>query len=467
MQDKRRIVIIGATGFNHSDEQVEIKCFNWSSKEKNNIKKLQNIRDYDTIILNLLELNNEEYRNEIPWDHFQQILDYRASVDILGHGGSIFVIGDPRFDIQVHHLETTIIKVIPFLHWTGVTFYWDPSPGKTVKKGEEWHSYYSNYVDKLHEWQYSLCSCSPNTEELGKRWNLKRMEKADTKLELTTESICTNRYANALVFELYFDLRKWDGYSWVISENYGSIYFLPEISLNGDETIQLVLNDTLDIQLTAPEPEWLVKLKAPGQEEFDSEVSNLNTIIDAKNIELEQAESSRTECRKFLKLLYERELALEPIVRDVLCVLGAKVEDPIEKNKEDGWIKEINGKEYKGVLEIKSTRLDHFNEDGRKQLLDWVNRGITLRNIQYKGIFIGNSAIEKPVEDRPFAFSDSWEKAAELGKFCAMKTEHLYIIYKLNCEDKINIDAFWETVFNTNGIFDLKKYLESQGIKDE
>ena len=158
---------------------------------------------------------------------------------------------------------------------------------------------------------------------------------------------------------------------------------------------------------------------------------------------------------------------MEPIVRDVLCVLGAKVEDPIEKNKEDGWIKEINGKEYKGVLEIKSTRLDHFNEDGRKQLLDWVNRGITLRNIQYKGIFIGNSAIEKPVEDRPFAFSDSWEKAAELGKFCAMKTEHLYIIYKLNCEDKINIDAFWETVFNTNGIFDLKKYLESQGIKDE
>ena len=48
-----------------------------------------------------------------------------------------------------------------------------------------------------------------------------------------------------------------------------------------------------------------------------------------------KATAERTSVRSCLKLLYEREFALEPIVRDILELLGANVEESAESNKED------------------------------------------------------------------------------------------------------------------------------------
>jgi hypothetical protein len=141
--------------------------------------------------------------------------------------------------------------------------------------------------------------------------------------------------------------------------------------------------------------------------------------------------------------------------------MGAKVEIPVEKNKEDGWITvQIQGATMEGVLEVKSTRSDQFGEDGRKQLLDWIERGRVLRQKNYKGIFIGNSAVTKPLADRPDAFSDGWKKAAELSQICAIKSEHLYIIYLLATQKKINSEEFWAQLFSTSGAFDITPFLE-------
>jgi hypothetical protein len=41
-----------------------------------------------------------------------------------------------------------------------------------------------------------------------------------------------------------------------------------------------------------------------------------------------------------------------------------------------------------------------------------------------------------------------------------MKTEDLYIIHVLKAKSEINTDQFWEDVFTTNGILDMKKYWE-------
>lgn len=169
-----------------------------------------------------------------------------------------------------------------------------------------------------------------------------------------------------------------------------------------------------------------------------------------------------------MKLLYEREYALEPVARDILRGLGAHVEDPAEKNKEDGWIVvKVTDTTYEGVLEIKSTRSDQFGEDGRKQPLDWIDRGRTLRGKNYKGIFIGNSAVDKPMKERSWAFNDSWTKAAELSGICAMKTEDLYVIYLLKSRGEIDLDSFWKELFGTSGIFDMTKHWEMLSPKDE
>jgi hypothetical protein len=185
---------------------------------------------------------------------------------------------------------------------------------------------------------------------------------------------------------------------------------------------------------------------------------------------LELAMSDRVKARVCLKLLYEREYALEPVVRDILRQLGATVEEPAEKNKEDGWITiQVAGTTHEGVLEIKSATSDQFREDGRRQVSEWIERGREIRGKNYKRIFIGNSAVAKPLNslgDRPDAFSDSWKKAAKLSGICAMKSEELFLIYTLHKRGKVHLDDFWTKLFTTNGIFDIQPFIPKKTKED-
>ena len=244
-------------------------------------------------------------------------------------------------------------------------------------------------------------------------------------------------------------------------QTFGPMVFLPAIALSEDETVQLVLSSICGIQSDLPEPEWLSQFAAPGQKAIDDHITRINAELQTMFDQLSQANADRAKCRECLELLYEREYALEPVVRDTFRGLGAHVEDPEEKGKEDGWIVvNVGDRTYEGVLEVKSTRGNEFGEDGRKQLLDWIDRGRTLREKNYKGIFIGNSAVDKPLRERPWAFSDNWAKAAKLSGICALKTEDLYIIHLLKARKAIEMESFWKDLFETDGVLDMKKYLE-------
>ena len=260
-----------------------------------------------------------------------------------------------------------------------------------------------------------------------------------------------------------------EGYdSTQVLKTYGPIIFLPEVSLTHDETLQRVLTDICGIETDLPEPEWISKLKTPGQKMIDEKIRSIETQIESAVEDLAKANDQKAECRKCLKLLYEREFALEPAVRDILRGLGAHVEDPADKNKEDGWIVvKVGDRTYEGVLEIKSTRRDTFGEDGRKQLLDWIDRGRTLRSKNYKGLFIGNSSVDKPLGERAWAFPDNWMKSAELSQICAFKTEDLYVFHLLNARSQLSLDDFWKEVFETNGVLDMKKYWDALNPKEK
>jgi hypothetical protein len=88
-----------------------------------------------------------------------------------------------------------------------------------------------------------------------------------------------------------------------------------------------------------------------------------------------------------------------------------------------------------------------------------------MRDKNYKGIFIGNSAISTPLKslgDRPDAFSDSWKRAAKLSRICAMKSEELFFIFLLHKQGKVNLDEFWTKLFATDGIFDIKPFFPKE-----
>jgi hypothetical protein len=466
-QRSRKVLLVGAKGYQQTRDGVRVDCCLWSD-----LPSIDNIRDYDTIILDLLELKTDEARKAVDWARFHQLFNFPNTVDILTNGGAIIVLGDPRFQIPLEQAEAPESESPadqPFLKWTGIKFAWDPEPGDTVRFADDYkHRSFERYVSKLKAWNYSLALCGLDREVLSERFNLENMSKKHLDIGLDEDFFCVNRYRHGLAFTLRLQYVKRERYEEIqVVDTHGPLIFLPEIALSADETRQIVLGDICGVQASVPEPEWIDDYLAPGQGQIDDEIKRIEADLDAVAKKLQGAHARRAKARECLKLLYEREFALEPVARELLRGLGAHVEDPSEPNKEDGWlVVRVGPDTYEGVLEIKSTRGDQFGEDGRKQLLDWMDRGRTLRERNYKGVFIGSNAVDKPLNERPWAFSDSWTKAATLSGIVALKTEDLYVIHLLNAKSAIDLNGFWEKLFKTNGVFDMKPYWDLLSPKE-
>jgi hypothetical protein len=456
MSRKQKIIMLGCGGYQRNTDDIIVDCFSWDD-----IAKIKNIRDYDTLVVNLLSLSsvNLPLNGDIVFEH----LNIASTLEIIRNNGEIIVIGDPRFEVEITDQENKDKKIKkPFLRWTGIDFFWDNSPGDTkIFKDDYSHRSFQNYISYLKGWKYSLRGINLDTDRVMFFHNKEIFLSHNYKLDIKRDDFCYNRYKNAIAFSLQIG---------IFSKNqdnelllYGPIHFLPKISKNEDEIIQIVLRDLCAIEAELPEPEWLKDYSAPGQEKIDKKIEQVSLNINNGLQDLKRVREEKEKIRTCLKLLYEREYALEPATRDILRALGAHVEDPSEPGKEDGWIVVSAGeKNYEGVLEIKSTKSDQFSEGGRKQLLDWIDRGIRLREKKYKGIFIGNSAVDKPLKERSWAFSDSWQKSSKLSEICAIKTEDLYTIYLLKQSGKLDANKFWKVFFETNGIFDIKQFLPTQ-----
>jgi len=481
---QRKIMLIGATGYNQSDDEIIIECFEWRE-----IKKIKNIKDYDVLILDLLKLDTEESRKKIKWEHFISMLNFETLKTLMYSNAVIIVIGDPRFTIIKETIRIVGVDYKPFvkgvgskpfvkgdilnfLDWSGLIFCWDNKPGTTTKIECDYnHEEFKEYLKYLKDWKYSLSTVKISKEIKDSYNNIEYNKKNNLEISIKKNKLCQNRYNNSLAFELRYQMLENDyTHPNVIKKlicSFGPIIFLPKINLDEDETLLLVLEDICGIEMELPEPKWLEQYSAPGQAEIDKKIKEIETITRKLSNLLDVEKSKRLNVRRFLKLLYEIKHPLEPVVRETFKALDAQVEEPKENNKEDGWIKiVIDGKTYLGVLEIKSTKSKQFGEEGIKQLLHWINRGTLIRKTKNKGIFIGNNAISMLPDKRPNAFSAGWVKSAELNNICAIKSEDLYKIYLINSQKKINLNLFWEEFFNTNGIFDIKDFLDKVGYKE-
>jgi hypothetical protein len=460
MARPRKVIIIGSTGYKQANSRIKVECYLWGK-----IEKIVNIRDYDTVILNLLSLSDKKVRSTINWESFDSTLNIITSYEILSHGGEIIIVGDPRFRIPRH--QTTdmrgkeTFKETPFLLWTGFKFHWDKDPGDTVSFVDDYrHRKLVPYIKKLNKWDYSLYRLELNHDILKIAYNYDVMRRKNYSFTYNVDLFCTNRYNNGLAFIVRLLMLRG---SRALDREYGPIVFLPQIDASDDEMITMILCDICGVEASMPEPKWLENYTAPGEPEVNEKISDVENEIIKSFDNLKNLKKRREQVRTCLKLLYERKKGLEPVVREILRMLGAEVEDPDEPNKEEDWITvKIKDVEYEGVLEVKSTGSEQFSEDGIRQLLEWVNRGIVKRKKKYKGIFIGNSCVEETPNKRPWPFSDSWKKSAELSDICAIRTIDLYKIYLLYSERKIDIESFWEDVFNTKGIFSIDKYKDSR-----
>ena len=207
---RRKVVLIGAKGYERADDSLCVDCLPWT-----NIRKLQNIRDYDVVILNLLSLTSKQSREEVDWAAFVTLLDFHSTMDILMNGGMIIVIGDPRFPITATPSDPKAKKeklkekegvdaAQAFLAWTGVKFAWDSEPGDTVLFADDYdHRRYADYIGKLKKWEYSLAGCRLDDDIVASRFNLTYLREHGSEFHLEEDDFCCNRYKHALAVRLH------------------------------------------------------------------------------------------------------------------------------------------------------------------------------------------------------------------------------------------------------------------------
>jgi hypothetical protein len=446
MARQRKIALIGVKGYNAHSAEVRVSSYEWDS-----LDDVPNLRDFDTLLLDLLSV-----RGEADYEGLAKILDIHTMTDILNTGGTILVLGDPRPEIHSQNLDG------PFLEWTGISFYWDDKPGDTIElSSDRSHEFLHGYLQHLKRWDYALRSAKPDEEALQGIFNIDAIRENNCRITVEKQSFAWNRYREDLAFSVNLAIEKLSfrpySESWETQLRYSPTIFLPKVDVSEDEALVIVLRDICGVEVGAPEPEWLSSYVAPGQDEIDSHVSQIRKQIAAKRAELDAELVKGETARDCLKLLYEKGQPLEVAVRSVLRELGGDVEEPQDAGKEDGWITVATPKNiYEGVLEVKSTKNEEFDEYGMKQLLEWINRGVQLRRKKYKGIFVGSNSVEEEAGTRKNGFGDGWKKSAELHNIVAIKSEDLYRLYELKKQGLLDTEAFWEEVFSTNGIFDAK-----------
>ena len=458
----RRVIILGASAPRVEGRDLRIDCLPWT-----NVGKGFNLLDYDTLIVNLLSIENPE---QIDWEAFDKSLHREVFLQFLlatPERGSAAVLGNPRFTYRSRGLSggAPIEGDVDFLHWMPFRFEWVDGKGTGKRPSaalERMPEKFASYVHSIGSWDYALRAVDADINNVPKR---RSSYDAGYSVELT--SYCDAWAGSALVFRVWLGV--YEEYSSYANITLGPIWFLPNGNVTELETIEAALA-VLDVEVETPVPGWAEALTAPGEREILAEQEQLAAQIAPLWQAHQDAEVRRGEARKFLGLLYEKQRPLEPLVRDALRALGADVEDPERSDKEEGWLKvETDSGDAHGVLEVKSTRKETFDEQGLKQLEEWKLDGETKRGVEAKGIFIGNSAIEVEPSQRPWPFDKGWSKAAAKRGTVALTTTMLYMALALDSAGKLDRKEFWASVFETDGAFrgiDLAAAYESEFADD-
>jgi hypothetical protein len=151
-------------------------------------------------------------------------------------------------------------------------------------------------------------------------------------------------------------------------------------------------------------------------------------------------------------LLYEKgKDVLEPVVRETLRTLGARVADPEVEGIEDGKLFRDEGA---AVLEIKG-RTGPIKQDDVRQIVQWASDAKLKDGTDYKALIIGNPHCDKPLKDRGEVLAPNAATYATNRAVAVVTTAQLFEALRQEQSGTFDGARFWRTVFDTSGVADL------------
>jgi hypothetical protein len=406
-----RILVVGPGGTTIETPERIIKAVPWTE-----LPALANIRDFHYVIIHLRD--DPSAADELAWARIHGVMS--GAPPALSAGCKLLLIGYPGFQVPLGRRS----QPEPFLRWLGhhINFAWRTAPGEGIVPTDPMSSA-DPYLSRVRRYTFTLESAWQNTAPL-------KVQPLLASIDQLPVAFTTNPpLANLTVYP-------------------------PIGDVTDQDLIRLALKSFCKVDIgPVPEPEWIASMLAPGEASVDQRIAALSEERAQIDEAYARATATRSDLRSVLRVLYEQGDVLERHTRSLLRKFGAVVHEPAKAGVEDGWLEvDIDGTRKLGVLEIKGTTRDQFSEDGLKQLAMWVLNA-DVEGKEAVGIFIGASAIGRPVAERPNPFSDGWRRGAERHGLIGMTTADLYRAFELMEAGNLQQDVFWRSVFQTKGIY--------------
>jgi hypothetical protein len=215
----------------------------------------------------------------------------------------------------------------------------------------------------------------------------------------------------------------------------------------------LILRERYGLRFEQAPPPWAQAYKLPAQVRIETKIGGIQEEVQSLTRELMATREQLEETTRFRRLLYEQgEDGLEPVVRDALRELGAQVTDPGERGREDGRLVDPSGRN--GMLEIKGKTKALGIRDVR-QLDQWVRDAMAEEEWEGKGLLIANTYCGDPLEQRGEPFPQKSSRSAKRFGQCLLTTTQLFCALCSHQRGELDAEAFWDTIFETDGVCSL------------
>lgn len=450
----RRIAVLGASGLDARTEDVTVRCFPWSYAGESDV-----VADFDVALVNLAGAGPQDdyidlgLPKEIDGEVVSSLLT--AAQRLIAAGGEVVVVGRP--DVCYWGRSTGLPGggyAWCSQSWTGMHFEWDLNAGDRIEAGDT-STEFEPYLGQLTRYDYSLLRVrgmplyppGSGYDAFGYPAEPIGM------INVETEPLRRTRHGG-LVASLHRVWSPLDG----ADPKPARVVLLPVLPSDAEGSIHFLLRNVYGVPFATLDPPWLAQIAAPGEPEIDAQIEVLRGEVADLEAKIQRLEEERAALRRCLRLVSGMDEQLEDAVRDAFRRLGGTVEEPKEPNKEDGWITvQISDRTLRGVLEIKSTRRDAFDEKGLRQLLHWRDRSREARGPEFKGIFIGNSACGLPIDERPNPFGHNFRDTAAARGLVCLSTSTLLSELRTVVENGVSPDRFWRRLFTTDGVYDASE----------
>jgi hypothetical protein len=394
-----------------------------------------NVADFDTVILDFSPFAIQAIAESMDPD---KIPDYSQFARLLfSEGSEVIAVGRPFFQIGSNrYLQPT--------WWLPLSPTFLDESGDTIELQDP---EYRDYFQNVRSWTYCLQGWEiPNQVLVESYMHHAGLPRAEG-LRPSVYPVASNRYGRDIAFTFtVVALSRGGGH---LGDS-GTVTWLPPTTeIDVHDAILGLLQSRYGIARHEQPPSWLAAYDLPEATPIKQRIEEIQEVVGTLAEELQSAKENLAAVQLLQGILYETgEEVLEPLVQRGLEILGAKVQKPKTKGKEDRRI--VDPADRKGTIEVKG-RAGSLKIDDVRQAHQWVADRLAYEDEESKGILIANVLKDEDPSVRKGEFPDNCVKLAQSFGICLVSTTQIFQALVQSQSGDFDGAGFWDTIFTSDG----------------